>query len=120
MDKVRAALPDHVAVQPWKMHIFSQLPYPDNYKQFKQRRGTQLQPIETPQHLPALPSGLDAGQVPLLAELETAVAAALSGRQAAEVKSLITDCMALSNTQLIGIPRMCHQRLHRLCVIIPC
>lgn len=85
VDKVQAALPDHVTVQPWRMHIFSQLPYPDNYKQFKQRRGSQLQPVEAPQHLPALPSGLDAGQVPSLAELEAAVAAVSSGRQAAEV-----------------------------------
>lgn len=89
VDKVRAALPDHVTVQPWKMHIFSQLPYPDNYKQFKQRRGSQLHPIEAPQHLPALPSGLDAGQVPLFSELKDAVAAASSGRQAAEVNVIM-------------------------------
>ncbi|KAL3142035.1 hypothetical protein ABBQ32_004668 [Trebouxia sp. C0010 RCD-2024] len=91
VDKVQAALPDHVTVQPWRMHIFSQLPYPDNYKQFKQRRGSQLQPVEAPQHLPALPSGLDAGQVPSLAELEAAVAAVSSGRQAAEVAALMQD-----------------------------
>lgn len=67
------------------MHIFSQLPYPDNYKAFKQKRGSQLQPIEKPQNMPALPSGLDVGQLPSLAELEAAVAAAFSGRQASEV-----------------------------------
>ena len=71
------------------MHIFSQLPYPDNYNTFKQKRGRQLEPIEAPQRLPALPSGLDAGQVPSLAELEAAVAAAFSGRQAAEVNAFM-------------------------------
>ena len=86
VDKVQAALPAHVTVKPWRMHIFSQLPYPDNYKAFKQKRGSQLEPIEKPQRLPALPSGLSAGQMPSLAELEAAVAAAFSGRQASEVK----------------------------------
>ena len=71
------------------MHIFSQLPYPDNYKAFKQRRGPSLKPLEAPKRLPALPSGLDAGQVPSVAELEAAVAAAFSGRQAAEVKPVM-------------------------------
>ncbi|KAL3153511.1 hypothetical protein ABBQ38_011843 [Trebouxia sp. C0009 RCD-2024] len=104
VDKVRAALPDHVTVQPWKMHIFSQLPYPDNYKQFKQRRGSQLHPIEAPQHLPALPSGLDAGQVPLFSELKDAVAAASSGRQAAEVAALMQD-LPVTQTWLSQISR---------------
>lgn len=85
VDKVRAALPARVTTQSWNMHIFSQLPYPDNYKAFKQRRGRSLKPLETPQRLAALPSGLDAGQVPSLADLEAAVAAAFAGRQAAEV-----------------------------------
>lgn len=67
------------------MHIFSQLPYPDNYKAFKQRRGRSLKPLETPQRLAALPSGLDAGQVPSLADLEAAVAAAFTRKQTAEV-----------------------------------
>ena len=71
------------------MHIFSQLPYPDNYKAFKQGRGQALKPLEAPQRLPALPSRLDAGQVPSLADLEAAVAAAFSGRQAAEVKPVM-------------------------------
>ena len=87
VDKVRAALPAHVTTQSWKMHIFSQLPYPDNYKAFKQRRGRSLKPLETPQRLAALPSGLDSGQVPSLAELEAAVAAAFTRKQSAEVHS---------------------------------
>ena len=88
VDKVQAALPAHVTIKPWKMHIFTQLPYPDNYKAFKQRRGQSLKPLEAPQRLPALPSGLDAGQVPSLPDLEAAVAAVFSGRQAAEVKAV--------------------------------
>lgn len=71
------------------MHIFSQLPYPDNYKAFKQRRGQSLTPLEAPKRLPALPSGLDAGQVPSVAELEAAVAAAFCGRQATEVRPVM-------------------------------
>lgn len=114
VDKVQAALPGHVSIQPWKMHIFSQLPYPDNYKLFKQRRGQPLKPLEAPKRLPALPSGLDAGQVPSVAELKAAVAAAYSGGQTAEVKPVM--CHRLLMQQTICDENHCNTiTLHAAC-----
>ena len=86
VDKVQAALPPTVKLKPWRMHIFSQLPYPDNYKSFKMQRGDPLHPIQRPEKLPALPAGLDLGQLPSVTDLEAAVTAAFSSRQAPEVK----------------------------------
>ena len=85
MDKVRALLPADVSIQPWHMQIFTQLPYPDNYKAFKQKRGQAMQPVHKPSKLPALPLGLDVGEVPSVTDLKAAVVAAFSGRQAPEV-----------------------------------
>lgn len=85
MDKVRALLPAHVSIQPWRMQIFAQLPYPDNYKAFRQKRGQAMQPVQRPSKLPALPLGLDVGEVPSVTDLEAAVVAVFSGTQAPEV-----------------------------------
>lgn len=67
------------------MHIFGQLPYPENYQTFKKKRGNIAQPLQRPKKLSALPAGLDVGQVPSTTDLEAAVTAAFSGRQAPEV-----------------------------------
>ena len=85
VDKVKAALPSSVDIKPWRMQIFGQLPYPDNYQTFKKKRGNATQPLQRPEKLPALPAGLDVGQVPSATDLEAAVTAAFSGRQAPEV-----------------------------------
>ncbi len=45
-----------------------------------------MQPLQKPDKLPALPPGLDEGQLPSVTDLEAAVAGAFSGRQAPEVK----------------------------------
>jgi len=68
------------------MHIFGQLPYSDNYQTFKKKRGNATQPLQRPKNLPALPAGLDVGRVPSATDLEAAVTAAFSGRQAPEVE----------------------------------
>ena len=94
------------------MHIFSQLPYPDNYKAFQQRRGQSLKPLEAPKRLPALPSGLHTGQLPSLAELNAAVAAAFSGRQAAEVKPVMCHADPIINSDK---PSVIQQVLHAAC-----
>ncbi len=85
VDKVKAALPPSVDIKPWRMQIFGQLPYSDNYQTFKKKRGNATQPLQRPKKLPALPAGLDVGQVPSTTDLEAAVTAAFSGRQAPEV-----------------------------------
>lgn len=85
VDKVKAALPSSVDIKPWRMQIFGQLPYSDNYQTFKKMRGNATQPLQRPKKLPALPAGLDVGQVPSVTDLEAAVTAAFSGRQAPEV-----------------------------------
>ena len=85
MDKVLSKLPSHVVIDSWRMHIFSQLPYSDNYKSFKQKRGAVLQPLDRLNEISALPSGLNVGQLPSVADLKAAVEAAFSGRQAPEV-----------------------------------
>ena len=94
------------------MHIFSQQPYPDNYKAFQQQRGSQMEPLQKPQRLPALPLGLDAGQLPSLAELEAAVAAAFFDRQAPEVKHCAFPVLCLSYLAIPILPfRSCHSYL---------
>ncbi len=85
VDKIKAALPSRVDIKPWRMQIFGQLPYADNYQTFKKKRGSATQPLQRPDKLPALPAGLDVGQVPSVTDLEAAVTTAFSGRQAPEV-----------------------------------
>lgn len=94
VDKVRALLPSHISVQPWRTQIFTQMPYPDNYKAFKQKRGSAMQPIQRPKTLPALPPGLDVGDLPSVTDLEAAVVAAFSGSQAPEVAALMHESAA--------------------------
>ena len=65
-----------------------------------------MQPIQRPEKLPALPAGLDLGQLPSVTDLEAAVAAAFSGRQAPEVKAVPLSHGSDLNT-LYGC--MCHQ-----------
>ncbi|KAL0021846.1 hypothetical protein WJX77_007187 [Trebouxia sp. C0004] len=91
VDKVKDALPSSVDINPWRMHIFGQLPYSDNYQTFKQKRGSATQPLQRPKKLPALPAGLDVGQVPSATDLEAAVTAAFSGRQAPEVSAFLHE-----------------------------
>ena len=56
-----------------------------------------MQPVQRPEKLPALPAGLDLGQLPSVTDLEVAVAAAFSGRQAPEVNQChLKHCMDAS------------------------
>ena len=85
MDKVKAALPEDVTMQPWRMHIFQQQPYPQDYTAFKRHRGRAQPPLDQPEKLPALSAGLDLGEIPSVGVLQAAVKAAFEGKQTAEV-----------------------------------
>ena len=85
VDKVKDALPEGVTMQPWRMHIFQQQPYPQDYTAFKKQRGKPQPPCEWPEKLPALPAGVGLGEIPSVDELHAAVKAAFEGKQTAEV-----------------------------------
>lgn len=105
MDKVKAALPEDVTMQPWRMHIFQQQPYQQDYTAFKKQRGKAQPPLDCPEKLPVLPAGLDLGEMPSADELQAAVKAAFEGKQTAEV----TVSCTVPDT-------VCHKDTRHLCL----
>lgn len=85
MDKVQAALLQDVTMQPWRLQIFGQQPYPPDYTAFKKQRGTATHPVDRPDKLPALPAGVELGELPSAEEVKAAIKAAFEGKQTAEV-----------------------------------
>ena len=76
-----AGLPEGVRITTWKGSLFDKEPYVDNYRDFRQKRGASVAPLEVPLSLPALPDGIAPGELPtaeqLLQDLAQADCAAL-------------------------------------------
>ena len=85
VDKVKAALPEGITMQPWRMHIFQQQPYSQDYNAFKKQRGKAQPPLDTPDKLPSCPARDDVGELPSVTELQGAIKAAFRGSQTEEV-----------------------------------
>ena len=103
MDKVKAALPEGITMQPWRMHIFQQQPYPQDYNAFKKQRGKAQPPLAAPIKLPACPAREDVGELPSVTELQRAIKAAFKGSQTAEVGPMPCGSIgALSSCMVTG------------------
>lgn len=125
MDKVKAALAEDVTMQPWRMHIFQQQPYPQDYTAFKRQRGKAQPPFERPEKLPALPAGLHLGEVPSVDELQAAVKAAFEGKQTAEVSLPCTGLDTVGHEVRRhlclheGLSPSCQGHHFKVCCVIP-
>ena len=64
-----AGLPEGVRVTRWKGSLFDNEPYVDNYREFRQKRGASVPPLEAPLSLPALPHGIEPGELPTAEQL---------------------------------------------------
>ena len=64
-----AGLPEGVRIRTWKGSLFDKEPYVDNYREFQQRRGGPVPPLEAPLSLPALPHGIAPGGLPTAEQL---------------------------------------------------
>ena len=53
----------------WKGSLFDKEPYVDNYREFRQKRGSAVPPLEAPLSLPALPHGIEPGGLPTAEQL---------------------------------------------------
>ena len=64
-----AGLPEGVRITTWKGSLFDKEPYVDNYREFQQKRGRPVPPLEAPLSLPALPQGIAPGDLPTAEQL---------------------------------------------------
>ena len=64
-----AGLPEGVRITTWKGSLFDKEPYVDNYREFRQKRGASVPPLEAPLSLPALPNGIEPGELPTARQL---------------------------------------------------
>ena len=81
----------------WKGSLFDKEPYTDNYRDFRQKRGVSVPPLEAPLSLPALPDGIAPGKLPTAEQLLRDLAHADCTALHPEVQSLLPSFGVVSN-----------------------
>ena len=76
MHEASAGLPAGTNVRTWKTSLFQDEPYVDNYRAFRQQRGLPIPALAAPEVLPAVPEGMDPGELPTAEVLRESLAAA--------------------------------------------
>ena len=93
--EVSSSVPAGIQWRFWKASLFEDEPYTGNFREFQRLRGRPIPPHCAPDHLPGLPSGVRAGDLPSAKELWERLAQADAATLHPEVQhvKLCQDCL---------------------------